>query len=270
MNLECGLRTARKSPGGAPGRNSRRSLACLSMLALLGAAVFGGAAKAERICVEEAAGVCLKYRDAKPEAPKPATPTTPARPASPEEAAEAAIRMTQEERRKVQEGLRARGLYDGIIDGAFGEGSRRAIARWQIDQGAASTGFLTLDQFRALSLSPSMPPAPALQTQTPPAATAGDPAPGKTYRRRMPDQPVLEHVVEVVRLDEAHARIRLIINGPPGYGVLDKTCDVEIAAQFTCRFRKARWPDKVIGGQLPVITIQPSGNGTKSSTVKMW
>lgn len=105
------------------------------------------AAEAQRVCVEELAGTCLKYADP---APTPAPAAEPA-PASEAERAERALGLGPAERRRVQQGLRADGLYDGSIDGLIGPGTRRSIRAWQRRAGEAETGFLTAGQFRALS-----------------------------------------------------------------------------------------------------------------------
>lgn len=51
-----------------------------------------------------------------------------------------------------QEQLRQQGYYRGEIDGILGPQTRRAIARYQSDQGLRVTGILTPDTVRALGL----------------------------------------------------------------------------------------------------------------------
>ena len=50
--------------------------------------------------------------------------------------------LTQEERKAVQAALAWFGHYDGAIDGAFGRGTRAALAAWQEAQGHPPTGVL--------------------------------------------------------------------------------------------------------------------------------
>lgn len=132
-----------------------RIIAALALLSLAPAP-----ALAERVCVEELAGTCLKYAD------PPAA--APARPVSAEEEAERALGLGPEERRRIQSGLRAAGHYGGAVDGAIGPASRRAIASWQRAEGAPATGYLTGPQAQRLAAiavtgggaaAPSAPPA---------------------------------------------------------------------------------------------------------------
>ena len=58
--------------------------------------------------------------------------------------------LSPEERRLLQVALQWEGVYDGTIDGAFGRGTRDAMAAWQRQQGAEPTGILTSAQRAAL------------------------------------------------------------------------------------------------------------------------
>ena len=160
----------------------------LTFAAVLGTALAAPSLAQEKVCIEETAGVCLKYQTVEPKAAPTQNAVAPSRPASPEASAEAAMRMTAEERRSVQRSLQDIGLYDGGIDGAFGEGTRRAIARWQIDNGREATGYLTLDQMRdittpreAVVSEPVV--AKEAAAEEPEPATI-DPIPGKVYNGR--------------------------------------------------------------------------------------
>ncbi|NHB76701.1 serine protease [Rhodobacter calidifons] len=66
------------------------------------------------------------------------------------EARDSEILLTPEERRALQSALRWFGFYPGAIDGAFGPGTRNAMAAWQEAQGVEATGILTTRQRRAL------------------------------------------------------------------------------------------------------------------------
>ncbi len=65
---------------------------------------------------------------------------------SPEQARAGEQALTQTEREEVQAALRWLGLYDASIDGAFGSGTRAAMAAWQDANGAVATGVLTTAQ----------------------------------------------------------------------------------------------------------------------------
>lgn len=146
--------------------------------ALVVAAGFASLARAERICVEEVSGVCLKYQDVAPTpAPAPAAPA-PARVVSPAEQAERSLGLNRDGRRTVQRGLAAEGFYNGAIDGLIGGGTRSAITAWQRANGLAASGFLDRDQVARLSrVAARARPAPAPASPSPgapaPAAPAG-------------------------------------------------------------------------------------------------
>lgn len=74
------------------------------------------------------------------EGAQPAPAATAAAPEPQDEAAEA--EMSLEERKAVQAALAWFGHYDGAIDGAFGRGTRAALAAWQETQGHPPTGIL--------------------------------------------------------------------------------------------------------------------------------
>ena len=120
---------------------------------LIGCALVGGRSAAEdRVCVEEAAGVCLKYRAVAPVSPAP-QPTAAER-------RERDLGLTRADRRAVQRGLRDGGFYSGAIDGLYGAGTRKAIARWQRANGAAPDGYLSAEAVRTLSRAESRAAAP--------------------------------------------------------------------------------------------------------------
>ncbi len=80
--------------------------------------------------------------------PVAADPAPPAETLADARRAEAAL--TREERMDIQRALQWGGVYTSGIDGAFGPGTRAAIAAWQAAQGAEGTGVLLSDQLRAL------------------------------------------------------------------------------------------------------------------------
>ncbi|MEL7091039.1 MAG: serine protease [Pseudomonadota bacterium] len=58
--------------------------------------------------------------------------------------------LSREERQDLQVALRWAGTYQGAIDGAYGRGTRAAMASWQEQQGLPATGVLTTGQRAAL------------------------------------------------------------------------------------------------------------------------
>ncbi len=86
-----------------------------------------------------------------PDAPVIAAPAEePAAPAvideSPREARESEGLLNAEERKQLQIALEWAGFYNSAIDGAFGRGTRNAMAEWQRSAGYEVTGVLTTRQ----------------------------------------------------------------------------------------------------------------------------
>jgi len=67
---------------------------------------------------------------------------------TPRQARQSEALLTRRERDALQVALRWAGVYNAAIDGAFGQGTRRAMAAWQRDQGFEPTGVLTTAQRR--------------------------------------------------------------------------------------------------------------------------
>lgn len=96
--------------------------------------------------------------DTRPAATATAPQTATAEPApepepadeTPAEARRSERLLSGEERRELQVALQAAGFYAAAIDGAFGAGTRRAMADWQEARGHEVTGILTSRQRRAL------------------------------------------------------------------------------------------------------------------------
>lgn len=92
--------------------------------------------------------------DPAPEAllPEPAAPGTetvllaPLPDETPEEARISEAALAPEARKELQEALQWYGHYAGAIDGAFGAGTRRSMAEWQMSVGLEGTGILTAAQ----------------------------------------------------------------------------------------------------------------------------
>ncbi|QDA36201.1 peptidoglycan-binding protein (plasmid) [Paracoccus liaowanqingii] len=58
--------------------------------------------------------------------------------------------LTPTERVEIQQQLVRLGYLTGRLDGVFGSASRKAIGRWQGDNGMAESGYLTAEQVRTL------------------------------------------------------------------------------------------------------------------------
>lgn len=56
------------------------------------------------------------------------------------------LRMSEFDRRQVQDALRRLGYYDSVVDALFGPETRAAIRRYQHEIGSEMTGYLTADQ----------------------------------------------------------------------------------------------------------------------------
>jgi peptidoglycan hydrolase-like protein with peptidoglycan-binding domain len=63
---------------------------------------------------------------------------------------ESLLELTRTERVDLQRRLTRLGYETLRTDGTFGPGTRRAIARWQADEGEPATGYLTADQVRQI------------------------------------------------------------------------------------------------------------------------
>lgn len=80
----------------------------------------------------------------------PPRPSTPTAPTGPDSARRAESQLSLNERREVQTALAWLGLYDGMIDGAFGPGTRAALSAWQRANGEPETGALSPESRMAL------------------------------------------------------------------------------------------------------------------------
>lgn len=276
-------------------RYTRFTLAMLAAF-LLSAEI----AYAERVCVEEAAGVCLKYKTVPDPAPaKPQPQPRAAAPETPAAAEERALQLNRDERRDVQAGLRVGGYYTGALDGAIGRGTRKAISRWQSDRGETVTGYLTFDQVRELrSISlgaaparqpepepapvaqpaPEPAPAPAVVIEAKPAAPEppAKPARGSTYRRTFSanapeawlDPMSVE--VQVLRRDDETATIAFRLYNANQYG-FSRECVVPVDEPFNCGFygpnrNKNTW---AFEGKFPKIALR-NGWISFSKTWMLW
>ncbi|MEX0370656.1 MAG: peptidoglycan-binding domain-containing protein, partial [Tateyamaria sp.] len=82
--------------------------------------------------------------------PAAAAPAPPPADETPAEAQRSERALTRDEREALQVALKWAGTYQGAIDGAFGRGTRNAMAQWQEQKGFDVTGILTTQQRAAL------------------------------------------------------------------------------------------------------------------------
>ncbi|MFB2594679.1 peptidoglycan-binding protein [Paracoccus sp. p4-l81] len=88
-------------------------------------------------------------------------------------ATEADLGLSRADRTRIQSRLTALGYNTRGVDGAFGRGTRNAIATWQRDRGDSVTGYLTAAQVKVLNVGgPATTTTPAPATGTDAAARA--------------------------------------------------------------------------------------------------
>lgn len=87
-----------------------------------------------------------------PDTPVVEAPRIPAEPAdeTPRQARASERNLSADARKELQIALEWSGVYKGAIDGAFGRGTRRAMADWQLLNNFEQTGILTSNQRREL------------------------------------------------------------------------------------------------------------------------
>lgn len=74
------------------------------------------------------------------------TPAPPPADETPEQARRSERQLSRAERENLQIALQWAGTYQGAIDGAYGRGTRNAMAQWQEQKGFDVTGILTTQQ----------------------------------------------------------------------------------------------------------------------------
>ncbi|MEL6887595.1 MAG: serine protease [Pseudomonadota bacterium] len=87
---------------------------------------------------------------AAPAEPQPVVQAPPPADETPAQAQRSERALTRDEREALQVALQWAGTYAGAIDGAFGRGTRNAMAAWQEQKGFDITGILTTAQRAAL------------------------------------------------------------------------------------------------------------------------
>ncbi|WP_299656824.1 serine protease [uncultured Tateyamaria sp.] len=91
-------------------------------------------------------GVVEAPVEATPQAPTPVVEAPAPADETPAQAQRSERQLTRAEREQLQIALQWAGTYQGGIDGAFGRGTRNAMAQWQDGKGFETTGILTTQQ----------------------------------------------------------------------------------------------------------------------------
>ncbi|MFN3262550.1 MAG: peptidoglycan-binding domain-containing protein [Pikeienuella sp.] len=214
------------------------------MLTIIAAFVaFAGPAFAQqRICVEELAGTCLKWREEAPRAAAPASPA-PSAAVSPEAAAERSLGLGAAERRAIQTGLNAEGLDAGAPDGAFGPRTRRAIAAFQRSRGEPATGFLTADQAVALRGAASPPAPETAGGATAPEFTSVSKFSGSTFR------------IFVSPADAGAMRLRLRVETFDAGAPFDQSCILSTQGRDECVLDQLQWHNVAVESAYPNVRL---------------
>lgn len=217
---------------------SRRMLTIIAAFAALAPPAFAQ----QRVCVEELAGTCLKWRE---EAPR-ATPAAPAAPAaiSPDAAAERRLGLDASERRAIQAGLNAEGFDAGAPDGAFGPRTRRAIAAFQRGRGEPATGYLTAQQAVALRGAAASPtPETAAVGVTAPQFTSVSKFSGSTFR------------VFVNPADAGAMRLRLRVETFDAGEPFDQSCMLSTQGRDECVLEQLQWHNVAVESAYPNVRL---------------
>lgn len=229
-------------------------------LLVLAVSLVAAPALAQRVCEEELAGTCLKWRDEAPTRAAPAPEPTPA-PPSPEAAAERALGLDADARRRVQTALNRGGFEAGMADGAFGSQTRRAIARWQRARGRAPTGYLSTGDAEALNAA-AAPPAPQAAPAAPPPpqkaapAPAPEPEPEPAIRRAEARHGASRFAVTVKPGADGPATLTLRMTTPNRTEPFEQSCPALASGAFECGLTQSGWTRVRVEGALPEITLR--------------
>lgn len=213
---------------------SRRMLTIIAAFAALAAPAFAQ----QRICVEELAGTCLKWREVAPRTP-PAAPAA----VSPDAAAERSLGLDTAERRAIQAGLNAEGLDAGAPDGAFGPRTRRAIAAWQQARGVPATGYLTAEQAVTLRGATASPAAETAGGVTAPEFTSVSKFSGSTFR------------IFVTPADAGAMRLRLRVETFDAGEPFDQSCVLSTQGSDECVMDQLQWHNVAVESDYPNVRL---------------
>ncbi len=154
---------------------------------------------------------------------------------------EAALVLTGADRADVQRALTEKGYDTRGVDGALGPASRRAIALWQGDRGEPETGYLTEEQFNALSRSvPDRQPSPDMEEDAWRRAVDRDDEGG--YREFLREYPDGRYAAEAERRID---------------GLRDRSGDVAAAKEEEKRQKLNKGQRRSIETRLAVLGLDP-------------
>lgn len=213
---------------------SRRMLTIIAAFAALSAPAFAQ----QRVCVEELAGTCLKWREEAPRA-EPAAPAA----VSPDAAAERSLGLDSAERRAIQAGLNAEGLDAGAPDGAFGPRTRRAIAAFQRARGEPATGYLTAEQAVALRGDGASPAQETAGGVTAPQFTSVSKFSGSTFR------------IFVTPAEAGAMRLRLRVETFDAGEPFDQACILSTQGRDECVLDQLQWHNVAVESAYPNVRL---------------
>ena len=239
-----------------------------------------GAKAADPVCVEEVAGVCLKF------APKASGNEARAKPApSKGERAEANLDLSRDERRAIQQVLGFQAGYAGPVDGLFGPATRRAIAAWQSANASAATGYLSAADARALLVAHAVSTASA-RNQSDATASGGadeplasqesalEPAEEQTKARPVRRLIALtpRSTVDVQLGSIADDAATLEYTATMDKGSITGRCEISLSEAYRCRL--SGWYGTVItlSGEMPRMLVEwkHGSGGYRSEQVELW
>ncbi len=222
--------------------------------ALLAVALLAAPAEAQRICEEELAGTCLKWRE---EAPTRAAPAPAPPPPTAEAMAEQALGLDSDGRRRVQAALNRAGFEAGMPDGAFGPQTRRAILNWQRATGRPATGYLAAEEAEALEA--AAPPAPAVAPAPAPVAIAPPEAPEP--EAASPLSAEMRHGASrfALRAEPAgdqSVTLTLRMTTQNRGATFEQACRAPRSGAFECVLGQSGWNRVRVEGALPEVTLR--------------
>ncbi|MFN3262551.1 MAG: peptidoglycan-binding domain-containing protein [Pikeienuella sp.] len=224
----------------------------VSRAALLAVALLAAPAAAQRVCEEELAGTCLKWREEEPTraAPAPAPP-----PPSAEAIAEQALGLDADARRRVQAALNRAGFEAGMPDGAFGPQTRRALLNWQRATGRVATGYLAAEEAEALEGAARPAPSPA------PAPVAVAPREAPEPESASPISAEMRHGASRFALraepaDSESVTLSLRMTTQNRSSTFEQTCRAPRSGPFECILGQSGWNRVRVEGALPEVTLR--------------
>lgn len=228
----------------------------VSRAALLAVALLAAPAAAQRICEEELAGTCLKWRE---EAPTRAAPAPAPPPPSAEALAEQALGLDADARRRIQAALNRAGFEAGMPDGAFGPQTRRALLNWQRATGRTATGYLAAEEAEALEAAarpaPVVTPAPAPAAIAPREALAPEPEAASPLLAEM-RHGASRFALRAEPAGDGSVTLTLRMTTQNRGTTFEQACTAPRSGAFECLLGQSGWNRVRVEGALPEVTLR--------------